>query len=397
MTKRTWMVSGIVAVLTVAAAAQDFFEGWESTQTGDYSPATTPYLSGDAGSWFLADTITQSTDCDGTSRNQAQILVQGGSRVLRLLSNRSFTKCEDDIWVLLSEFDTFNQEFGIPLNANTILSFDERGELEDPQLHNGGVDCLLPPCFDNVSLVLTDNNGNILAYVLQRYPAAVENTPNTHYGDTYREIFLDPDAGTYRRNVYNDFQRIRTFEPKGAKIVSIEFRVDQHGWAIIDNIAITMSGPDGSVPVYRFWSPVLFNHFYTASESERQMLVNDYPDIWTSEGVGFYARPEAGDTNASPVYRFYSPVYFSHFYTIDPAERDMLLRDYPFFWVEEGIAFYAYTENTRPADTVPVYRFWSPVLNDHFYTASETEADTLTRNYPTIWTFEGVAWYAWRP
>lgn len=394
MTRRTWSFACIVAALSVAAAGQDFFEGWESTRAGDYSPATTTYLSGDAGSWFLADSISQSTDC-GPTRNQAQILNDDGNHSLRLLSNRSFTECADDIWVILAEFDSINQGFRIPLDPNTILSFDERGELEDPQLHNDGVDCLLPPCFDNVSLVLTDNNGNILAYVLQRYPAAVENVPNVNYGDAYREIFLDPDAGSYRRDLYEDFQRFPTFDPNGASIESIEFRVDEHGWAILDNVAITTTGPQGSSPVHRFWSPVLANHFYTASEAERRMLIDEYPEVWTYEGVAFYARAEDDDAAASPVFRFWSPVLLSHFYTIDPNERDMLNREYLGIWVEEEIAFYAYTEGSQPRDSVPVYRFWSPVLVGHFYTTDEAERDLLIREYPTIWSFEGIAWYAW--
>jgi hypothetical protein len=40
---------------------------------------------------------------------------------------------------------------------------------------------------------------------------------------------------------------------------------------------------------------------------------------------------------------------------------------------------------------VPVYRFWSQVLECHFYTVSEEEEDNLIKNYPHIWTFEGVA------
>lgn len=299
MTGRVWPFAGIVAALSVAAAGQDFFEGRETTRTGDYSPAATTYLGGDAGSWFLADSISLSTDC-GPTRNQAQIRNENGNQSLRLLSNRSFTECTDDIWVVLAEFDSVNQSFRVPLNPNTILSFDERGELEDPRLHDNGVDCLLPPCFDNISLVLTDNNGNILAYVLQRYPAAVENVPNVHYGDVYREIFLNPTAGSYRRNLYEDFQRIRTFDPNGAYIESIEFRVDEHGWAVLDNLAITTTGPQGSSPVHRFWSPVLIGHFYTTDEVERDMLIREYPTIWNFEGIAWYVWPtEESDRDGS--------------------------------------------------------------------------------------------------
>ncbi|NLH43494.1 MAG: hypothetical protein GX448_16760 [Planctomycetes bacterium] len=42
-------------------------------------------------------------------------------------------------------------------------------------------------------------------------------------------------------------------------------------------------------PVFRFWSPVLSSHFYTMSESERDSLIQNRPDAWTYEGVAFYA------------------------------------------------------------------------------------------------------------
>lgn len=396
MAMRTQLFMCIVATLAVAAGAQDFHEDWETAQVTEYTPSNTTYINGSEGFWRLNDSISQFPDC-GVTRNRAQILVQNGNRVLRLLSNRSFTNCSDDIWVLLAEFEAFNLDFAIPLIPNTVISFDERGELEDPQLHNGGVNCLVPPCFDNVSLVLVDNNDNILAYVLQRYPAAVENTPNTNYGDTYREIFLDPRAGSYQRNLYNDFQLIRTFNPAGAQIVSIEFRVDEHGWAILDNLIIDGTGPAGSVPVHRFWSPVVSSHFYTASESQRQLLVDLYPGIWIYEGVAYRALPENGDSNASPVYRFWSPVTGSHFYTISEAERDLLIEQYANLWIPEGISFYAFPEGAQPADSIPVYRFWSPVTSSHFYTASDAEADLLIRDFSAVWIFEGVAWYAFRP
>jgi hypothetical protein len=393
---RTRRIMCLVAILSVATNAQDFHEGWETAQVTEYTPSATSYISADEGFWFLGDSISQFPDC-GRTRNEAQIRVENGSRTLRLLSNRSFTNCADDIWVLLAEFDVFNQDFHVPLSQDTTISFNETGELEDPQLHDGGVNCLVPPCFDNISLVLTDNNGNMLAYVLQRYPGAVENTPNTNYGDTYREIFLDPEAGAYRRNLFDDFQRIRTFDPTGARIESIEFRVDEHGWAIIDDLVIESGDPAEGAPIHRFWSPITGGHFYTASESERRRLSNIYPDAWVYEGVAFRAFSESGDSDASPVYRFWSPITVSHFYTIDPAERDLLIDRYAAVWTPEGIAFYAYAEGAQPTDSVPVYRFWSPVTGGHFYTADEAERDLLIRDYAMVWIFEGIAWHALRP
>jgi len=389
------LILSVAATLALAANAQEFHEGWESAQRGDYTPSPDTFISGDEGFWAVNDSVSQ-FNC-GRTRNQAQILVENGSRVLRLLSNRSFTNCSDDIWVLLGESDTFNRGFGVALTEGTTISFTERGELESPQVHEGGANCLIPPCFDNVSLVLTDNNNNVLAYVMQRYPAAVENQPNSHYGDTYREIFLNPAGGNYQRNLFDDFSRIRTFDPNGARVKTIEFRVDQHGWGIIDDITIHAGQAVGELPVYRFWSPVTNDHFYTASEAERRKILNTQPGLWIDEGVAFRALSEGVDPDASPVYRFWSPVTSSHFYTIDPAERDKLLREFAGVWIPEGIAFYAYAEGSQPADTVPVFRFWSPVTSTHFYTANEAESDTLRRNFPDVWTFEGIAWYAFRP
>ena len=49
----------------------------------------------------------------------------------------------------------------------------------------------------------------------------------------------------------------------------------------------------------------------------------------------------------------------------------------------------------RRQATKPVYRFWSDVLSTHFYTISETQRDWLIANYPTVWTYENIAWYAY--
>ena len=59
------------------------------------------------------------------------------------------------------------------------------------------------------------------------------------------------------------------------------------------------------------------------------------------------------------------------------------------------MAFYAYPEGQQPAGTIPVYRFWSNTLGGHFYTIDEAEKDRLTKESPQVWSYEGVAWYAY--
>ncbi len=135
----------------------------------------------------------------------------------------------------LGDFGKYNKGFSIPFDKETSLSFEEIGELFDPEEHGKTDSCIMPPCFDNVSMSLVDGRGNQLAYVLQRYPDA---EPNKRHED-YREVFLDPDAGAYERNLFDDFLTIPAFDPsdtKGHKITLIELRIDEHGWAIFDNI-----------------------------------------------------------------------------------------------------------------------------------------------------------------
>jgi hypothetical protein len=157
---------------------------------------------------------------------------------------------------------------------------------------------------------------------------------------------------------------------------------------------------DGGIlpsPVYRFWSPDHRTHFYTIKESEKNWLLDRYPpNIWTLEGTVFQAYPPHLQPEGTvPVYRLWSPTYDVHFYTVTDAERDKLLAKAPAgTWVDEGIGFYAYPPDVQPEGTKPVYRFWSPANNAHFYTLDEAEKDKVSA--PEFgWVFEGVAWNAY--
>jgi hypothetical protein len=159
-----------------------------------------------------------------------------------------------------------------------------------------------------------------------------------------------------------------------------------------------VSGPGNPsrVPVYRFWSPVLNTHFYTAQEAEKEAIKAKYPDVWTYEGIAYHALPGETKPNSAPVYRFWSDVLGGHFYTISEAERDNLINEYPDVWEYEEIAWYAFPVDQQPDDTLPVYRFWSEVFSHHFYTMSEAEKDALLKDYADVWTYEGIAWYAYK-
>jgi len=380
-----------------------FYESWEIAAAGRYEPLKARFINADEGAWLLEDGVSQFREC-GPTPQKAEVLKLDDGQALLLTSADSNSTCSDVVSVSLVEAGLVNPGFALPIDVNTVLSFYEVGQLDQPGLHGSGQDCLVPPCFDNVSLLLTDNKGNVLAYVLQRSPDAVANTSNVNFRGTYGEIFLDPTGIFYQRDLLSDFRTIPAFDPVDAQVRSIEFRVDEHGSAMIDDVTIRPGAVNGTVPVYRFWSPVLESYFFTTGAAEKQVMVDLFSSVWTFEGIAYFTAGDGNDPNADgndpnavPVYRFWSPVLSSHFYTISEAEKEVLLRDFPMIWELEGVAFYAFPEGRQPADSCPVYRLWSGALGRHFYTTSEQERDNLIGSLADVWTLEGVAWYAYPP
>jgi hypothetical protein len=170
------------------------------------------------------------------------------------------------------------------------------------------------------------------------------------------------------------------------------------GDAYLDNFAVETGGL--TVPslsnVDRFWSPVLRRHFYTINPAERDKLIKQYPKIWTYQGPAFQAATTPNTPGLAPVYRFWSVKAQDHFYTIDKAEKDLLVAKYAKIWQFEGVAFYAYPEGAQPAASQPVFRFWQPRDNAHFYTIDPAERDRLLKENPGVYTLEGVAFYAFK-
>lgn len=151
----------------------------------------------------------------------------------------------------------------------------------------------------------------------------------------------------------------------------------------------------GLGPVYRFWSPTESKHFYTLSGTERDKLINEYAHVWEYEDVAYYAFYAPIAENLLPVHRFWSDQLEAHFWTISEAERKKLVKEFPDVWRYEGVVFYAHPARRQPLGTMPVHRFWSSKLGHHFYTMNEAEKDKLIANYAKAWTYEGIAWYAY--
>lgn len=162
-------------------------------------------------------------------------------------------------------------------------------------------------------------------------------------------------------------------------------------------IPVTMAVGDRD-PVYRFFNkPIGSAHFYTSSAAERDVVISTYPDVFELEGIAWYAHLDNSEyPDAKPVYRFLNKTLGSvHFYTISETEKDAVVDLYPDVFQYEGIAYYAYAPGDQPEDAKPVYRFLNLTLGSaHFYTISEAEKDAVIANFPDVFEFEGIAYYA---
>jgi peptidoglycan hydrolase-like amidase len=170
---------------------------------------------------------------------------------------------------------------------------------------------------------------------------------------------------------------------------------------------------DGTVPVYRFYSSSTNDHFYTTSEAEKNALQNNPQWGYASEGPVFYVYPnkvdgtstvyrffnaqngdhfytasedEKNSISLSPIYRFLNISNGDHFYTASDAEKDIVANTSKSGYLFEGIAFYAHS--TQVNGSVPVYRSYNGSISHHLYTTSSTEKDASGYSY------ENIAFYA---
>lgn len=101
--------------------------------------------------------------------------------------------------------------------------------------------------------------------------------------------------------------------------------------------------------------------------------------------------PSTPQPVVAPVFRFFSPRLQGHFYTIRAEERDRVRATWPDVWTYEGERFTAFTSQQQ--GTVPLFRFWSAAYGSHFYTIDVAERDRVQRTWPDIWAYEGIAFY----
>lgn len=148
--------------------------------------------------------------------------------------------------------------------------------------------------------------------------------------------------------------------------------------------------------IYAFFNHHTGHYFITASEAERDGIVQgNAGDGWMTSDEGFNGWPAAGPApdTAEPVCRFYSQVVNSHFYTASAVECEGL-KQAGSGWTYEGIAFQALIPEggSCPGGTVAVWRLYNNRAaqldsNHRFVASSETYRSMMANG----WIGEAVA------
>ena len=95
----------------------------------------------------------------------------------------------------------------------------------------------------------------------------------------------------------------------------------------------------GASPVFRFFDTKDGSHFYTISTAERDQVLATRSDL-KLEGTAFFEFSSSQGNNSTAVFRFFDTKDGDHFYTASEAERDNVLATRPDL-AFEGVAFYA--------------------------------------------------------
>lgn len=161
------------------------------------------------------------------------------------------------------------------------------------------------------------------------------------------------------------------------------------------------------IATYRFLNQQTSAHFFTANKPEYAGILEssgstynygfenlrDADAEWLWESIPFFVVGES-DEGSQPVYRMYNKASGAHFYTMSVEERDNLLATRGDTFQLEGVAFHAFGHQVE--GTLPVYRFFAPKTQSHFFTISEEEKDWIVANVSVNdLVLEGIAWYCW--
>ncbi|MEO0925848.1 MAG: hypothetical protein AAFY63_08250 [Cyanobacteria bacterium J06643_13] len=152
-------------------------------------------------------------------------------------------------------------------------------------------------------------------------------------------------------------------------------------------------GEEGE-PVFQLVNVDGSSQFYTTSETERDLILES-DSSFESRGVSFLGAeaPSEGDELAgiSSVSRFLNTNNDTYLYTTDDNEIAAINSNLDNF-VFEGTAYYAF--DSQEAGTIPVYRVYNSELDQHSFTTSVAERDSLiSADFVQQGGEDGIAFY----
>ena len=131
-------------------------------------------------------------------------------------------------------------------------------------------------------------------------------------------------------------------------------------------------------------------HLFSDNKYEVDVLTGQG---WKNEGSCFASAKDGSGT--ADVYRFLVASEGRHFYTALESEKDSIIANQSLTdagWKFEGKAFSAYSKDDYPKDAIACVRYLNLDTGSHVYSTSTSEQEILNAN--SIWKNEGVAWYA---
>lgn len=143
----------------------------------------------------------------------------------------------------------------------------------------------------------------------------------------------------------------------------------------------------GLVPAYRFFNTKTLAHFFTIDPAERDLIIATLPQF-RYEGAAFEVSPVAQE-GLAPVYRFLNTATGVHLFTISEEEKAHILATLPKYQLE-GVAYYA--SQVGGVGFKPMFRFFRNDKSFHFYTADYTERDNVIANLCS-YRYEGTGYY----
>jgi hypothetical protein len=171
------------------------------------------------------------------------------------------------------------------------------------------------------------------------------------------------------------------------------------GAVITKNFSLVQDTTTPEQAVYRFFNKKPGVHFYTASDAE---FINTYKNMpsFKYDGVAYWIPVGASDgdytnLNNLPLYRFFNKKSGVHFYTLDEAEKARVMNTLSSLYTYEGVA-YKVTSAVNDPDgnpNLPVFRFYVPLRNAHFYTADDSESRRAKSSLSNYYHFEGIGYY----